>query len=64
MGRVNLWWCRLILLAINVPAVVLAVRNVDILQVFLIADLGAAAVLPGTLLGLIPSLHFLNGLDV
>ncbi|CEH18811.1 urea transporter [Ceraceosorus bombacis] len=64
LGRVNLWWCRLILVALNVPAVVLAVKNVDILQVFLIADLGAAAVLPGTLLGLIPQLWWLNGLDV
>ncbi|PWN32258.1 uncharacterized protein FA14DRAFT_169094 [Meira miltonrushii] len=64
LGRVNIWFCRLALLAINVPAVVLAVKNIDILQVFLVADLGAAAVLPAPLLGLVPQLHFLNGFDV
>lgn len=63
LGRVNIWYCRLALFAVNVPAVVLAVRNIDILQVFLVADLGAAAVLPAPLLGLIPCLHFLNGVD-
>lgn len=63
LGRVNIWFCRLALLALNVPAVVLAVKNIDILQVFLVADLGAAAVLPAPLLGLIPQLHFINGLD-
>lgn len=64
LGRLDIWWCRLILLALNVPAVVLAVKNVDILEVFLIADLGAAAALPAPLLGLIPQLWWLNGFDV
>jgi Na+/proline symporter len=64
LGRINIWWCRFALLCLNVPAVVLAVKNIDILQVFLIADLGAAAVLPAALLGLVPQFHFLNGLDV
>lgn len=63
LGRINIWYCRLALLAINVPAVVLAVKQIDILQVFLVADLGAAAVLPAALLGLIPQLYFLNGFD-
>jgi Na+/proline symporter len=64
LGRINIWWCRIALLCLNIPAVVLAVKNIDILQVFLIADLGAAAVLPAALLGLVPQFHFLNGLDV
>lgn len=64
LGKVNIWWCRLLLVLINVPAVILAVKNIDILEVFLIADLGAAAILPAPLLGLIPSLYFLNGMDV
>ncbi|UZJ57085.1 hypothetical protein CBS101457_006405 [Exobasidium rhododendri] len=63
LGRINIWWCRLALFCLNVPAVVLAVTNIDILQVFLVADLGAAAVLPAPLLGLIPQLHFINGID-
>jgi len=63
LGRINIWWCRLALLCLNIPAVILAVKNIDILQVFLVADLGAAAVLPAPLLGLIPQLHFINGFD-
>ncbi|KAK0539783.1 hypothetical protein OC842_000823 [Tilletia horrida] len=64
LGKVNIWFCRAILIALNVPAIILAVRNVDILEVFLIADLGAAAALPAPLLGLIPQLWWLNGFDV
>lgn len=64
LGRCNIWICRLALLAVNIPAVILAVKNIDILQVFLVADLGAAAVLPAPLLGLVPYFHFLNGFDV
>ncbi len=63
LGRVNIWICRAVLVAINVPSVVLAVKNIDILQVFLIADLGACAILPPVFLGLIPKLNFLNGFD-
>lgn len=63
LGRINIWWCRIALLCINVPAVILAVKNIDILQVFLVADLGAAAVLPAALLGLVPMFNFLNGFD-
>ena len=37
--------------------------SIDILEVFLIPDLGAAAILPPVLLGLIPQLWFLNGFD-
>lgn len=60
----NIWFCRLALFALNIPAVVLAVKNIDILEVFLVADLCAAAVLPPVLLGLIPAMSFLNGFDV
>jgi Na+/proline symporter len=64
LGRLNIWICRAILVGINVPSVILAVKNIDILTVFLIADIGAAAILPGALLGLSPKLYFLNGFDV
>ncbi|CAO1635345.1 unnamed protein product [Sympodiomycopsis kandeliae] len=64
VGRVNIWICRGILIAINVPSVVLAVKNIDILEVFLIADMAAAAILPGLFLGLSRKLYFLNGFDV
>ncbi|PWY99472.1 hypothetical protein BCV70DRAFT_227289 [Testicularia cyperi] len=63
LGRLNIWWCRLLLVIINVPAVVLAVKNIDILQVFLVADLAAIACIPAFLLGLVPRLYFINGFD-
>ncbi|EPQ27514.1 uncharacterized protein PFL1_05052 [Pseudozyma flocculosa PF-1] len=63
LGRLNIWWCRAILVAINVPAVAMAVLNVDILQVFLVADLAAIACIPAFLLGLVRPLNFLNGFD-
>lgn len=64
LGRVNIWICRVILLALNVPAVIIAVKNIDILEVFLIADIAATAILPGAFLGLVKHLYFLNGVDV
>ncbi|CAO1626544.1 unnamed protein product [Parajaminaea phylloscopi] len=64
LGRVNIWICRLVLVAINVPSVILAVKNVNILEVFLIADIAAAAILPGAFLGLVKRFNFLNGIDV
>lgn len=63
LGRLNIWWCRVLLFLLNVPSVVLAVKNIDILEVFLVADLAAIACIPAFLLGLIPQLYFLNGFD-
>jgi len=62
-NKLNLWWVRLILL-VNVPAIVVATLNLDILVLYLISDLVSAAVLPPILLGLVPSLYFLNGFDI
>ncbi|KAI3625077.1 hypothetical protein CBS9595_000438 [Malassezia furfur] len=64
LGRVNIWWCRLILIALNVPCVVLAAINIDILQVFIVADLASLAIVPAVFLGLIPALYFYKGIDV
>ncbi|KDN46278.1 hypothetical protein K437DRAFT_108746 [Tilletiaria anomala UBC 951] len=63
LGRANIWICRAILICLNIPAVVLAVKNVNILQVFLVADVLAVAILPPVFLGLIPQLWFLDGFD-
>ena len=43
--------------------VVLALKNVDVLRVFLIGDLVAAATMPSVMLGLADSLYFLNWFD-
>lgn len=64
LSRVNIWWCRLILIMFNVPCVALAVIDIDILQVFLVADLAGLAVIPSVFLGLAPRLDVLNGFDL
>ncbi|WFD33089.1 hypothetical protein MSPP1_004146 [Malassezia sp. CBS 17886] len=64
LGRVNIWWCRIVLLLLNVPCVALAAIEIDILEVFVVADLAGMAVIPCVLLGLIPALYFYNGFDV
>lgn len=64
LGRLNIWWCRLILICLNVPCVALASINIDILEVFIVADLAALAIVPVAFLGLIPALYFFHGFDV
>lgn len=62
-NRISLWWVRLILV-VNVPAVVVATKNLNVLTLYLIADLVSASLLPPILLGLVPRLYFLNGVDI
>ncbi|WFC99422.1 hypothetical protein MYAM1_002166 [Malassezia yamatoensis] len=64
LGRVNIWWCRMVLLLLNVPCVALAAINIDILQVFVVADLAGLAIIPAVFLGLIPSFYYYRGIDV
>ena len=64
LGKLNIWACRVLLLLINVPCVFLAVYNIDILRVFLIADLAGLAIIPGVFLGLIPGFDVYNAVDV
>ncbi|CAG8452666.1 1797_t:CDS:2 [Dentiscutata erythropus] len=62
-NKLPLIFVRGLLVVINVPAVILGINNLDVLIVFLIGDLIAAAVMPSILLGLVDSLYFLNGFD-
>jgi hypothetical protein len=62
-NKVNIWWVRLFLV-VNIPAVVVATKGLNIIVLFLIADLVSAALLPPLLLGIVPRLYFLNGFDV
>ncbi|KAL1925741.1 uncharacterized protein VTP21DRAFT_624 [Calcarisporiella thermophila] len=62
-NRVPLLGVRVICVVINVPIVILALKNVDLLQVFLVADLLACATIPPVMLGLSDRLFFLNGED-
>ncbi|CAG8453112.1 8273_t:CDS:2 [Cetraspora pellucida] len=54
---------RCLTVLFNIPAVILGIKNLDVLVVFLVGDLIASAVMPPILLGLIDSLYFLNGFD-
>ncbi|CAG8448605.1 663_t:CDS:2 [Acaulospora morrowiae] len=54
---------RALTLIFNIPAVWLGLKNLDVLEVFLIGDLLAAAAMPPVLLGLADSLYFLNWCD-
>ncbi|KAG9294088.1 hypothetical protein G9A89_015498 [Geosiphon pyriformis] len=63
-NRLPLIWIRGLTVLFNVPAVILGLRNLDVLRVFLIGDLVAAATMPPVLLGLVDSLCFIKGVDV
>ncbi|CAG8561717.1 6157_t:CDS:2 [Gigaspora rosea] len=62
-NKLPLIFIRGLTVIFNVPVVILAIRNLDVLIVFLVGDLIAAAVMPAVLLGLVDSLYFLNGFD-
>ncbi|CAG8492398.1 13357_t:CDS:2 [Ambispora gerdemannii] len=62
-NRLPLVYIRILTVVLNVPIVVLALRNVDVLRIFLIGDLIAAAAMPPVLLGLVDDLYFINGFD-
>ncbi|RGB41237.1 hypothetical protein C1646_649619 [Rhizophagus diaphanus] len=63
-NRLPLNVTRFLSLIANVPAVYWGLKDLDVLRVFLIADLLAASTMPPILLGLIDSLYFLNWIDV
>ena len=64
LGRVNIWWCRVVLVLINVPCVALASYDIDILQVFVVADLIGLAVIPCVFLGLPRRMYAFSGIDI
>ncbi|KAJ1927626.1 hypothetical protein IWQ60_002767 [Tieghemiomyces parasiticus] len=63
-NRLSIWWIRVLVILLNAPTLYLSLANIDILQLFLVADLLAAATILPVLLGLIRgSERYLNGLD-
>ncbi|KAJ1931694.1 hypothetical protein FBU59_006627, partial [Linderina macrospora] len=62
--KINIWAVRATVVLLNVPVIFLAMRAPDILQVYLMADLLAAATLMPVLFGLIKRLNFLHWTDV
>ncbi|CAI2165558.1 14386_t:CDS:2 [Funneliformis geosporum] len=62
-NRLSLNVIRALSLVANIPAVVLGLRDLDVLRVFLIGDLLAAATMPPILLGLFDPFYFINSID-
>ncbi|KAJ1654671.1 hypothetical protein IWQ61_005441 [Dispira simplex] len=61
-NRLSIWWCRAITVIINVPTLWLSLKDVDIMQLFLVADLLASATILPVVLGLIKgSERYYNG---
>ncbi|KAJ2801870.1 hypothetical protein H4R21_002633 [Coemansia helicoidea] len=61
--RVNMWVVRAAVVLLNIPAIVLAERAPNILQVYLTADLLACATLLPILFGLVRRLNFIHWTD-
>ncbi|RKP38719.1 hypothetical protein BJ085DRAFT_43468 [Dimargaris cristalligena] len=53
-NRLSIWWCRVITVTINAPTLYLSLAQIDILQLFLVADLLACATILPVVLGLVP----------
>ncbi|KAH3683425.1 hypothetical protein WICPIJ_005582, partial [Wickerhamomyces pijperi] len=64
-NKINIMWCRLIVVLIMVPIVVVALKaGDDVLQIYFIADLLSAAVIPVVMLGLSSYFYFLTAWEV
>jgi hypothetical protein len=62
--KLPLTWVRLLAVAANVPAVALTLKRMDVLQLYLIGDLLAAATFPSILLGLFEPFSIVQEYDV
>lgn len=65
-NRLHTNWCRVLVVLVCIPTVVLAIKVAnDVLQIYLIADLVSAAVIPAVFLGLNDTYFWwLQGFDV
>ncbi|KAI9505038.1 urea transporter, partial [Coemansia spiralis] len=61
--KANIWVVRAVVVILNVPIILLAMRAPDILQVYLLADLLASATIIPVLLGLFKRLNFIHWMD-
>ncbi|KAJ8102159.1 hypothetical protein POJ06DRAFT_248953 [Lipomyces tetrasporus] len=57
-------YVRCLVIVVMIPAIFVALKSPNVLQIFLISDLISAAAMPSILLGLSPHLYFLNGFDI
>ncbi|GME73447.1 unnamed protein product [Ambrosiozyma monospora] len=64
-NKVNMLWVRFLVVLIMIPSLVVTLKcSANVLQVYLIADLVSASIIPVMFLGLWGKLYFLRGLDV
>ncbi|KAH3661265.1 hypothetical protein OGAPHI_006672 [Ogataea philodendri] len=64
-NKVAIMWVRFLVIVIMVPSLVVAIKAAtNVLQIYLIADLVSASVIPIIFLGLSEKFNFLRGLDV
>ncbi len=63
-NKIHLNYIRVIVLLIGAPTIVLALKQINIFLLFLIADLVSCAVMPQLFLGLWHKADFIEGVDV
>jgi len=62
--KLPLHYVRVLVLFINALIIALAIRNVNIVVVYLIAQLLSVAAMPPILLGMFKTFNFIQGIDV
>ncbi|CAF9909372.1 MAG: hypothetical protein HETSPECPRED_008964 [Heterodermia speciosa] len=63
-NKLHMGWIRLIVLLVIVPAVVVALKSPDILQIYLISDLVSASSIPVLVIGLNDRFYWWRGFEV
>jgi len=63
-NKLPLRYVRVLVLLINAPIIALAIRNVNIVVVYLVAQLVSVAAMPPLLLGMFKPFNFIQGPDV
>ena len=63
-NKLNIWFIRLAVVLVIIPAVVVALKSPDILQIYLISDLVSASSIPVLVIGLNDHCYWWRGFEV
>lgn len=63
-NKLGLWWIRLAVVLVTIPAIVVALRSPSILQIYLISDLVSASSIPVLVIGLSDRCYWWRGFEV
>ena len=63
-NKLSIWWIRLAVVIVIVPAVVVALKSPDILRIYLISDLLSASSIPVLVIGLNDKCYWWRGFEV